>query len=339
MEPSLSSRPWWRRVRLSIRALMVIVLVVGAGLGWFIRRAALQRDAVKAIMAAGGNVRYDFQQHVRPGRPGGTAPGPKWLVALIGVDFFADVTSVSIPGPQSDAILAHVGRLRRLQRLDAPATRVTDAGLAQLSALSELRRLSCSGTLALTDAGLAHLSGLARLESLSIEGPTRIEGAGLARLAGLNRLRFLAIYVESDAGLPSLSRLIGLRKLFISMPIVTDAALAQLSRLTWLEELAFGGETGSDAGMAQLTSLTNLNMLQVYGPWFTDSGLAPMLEMEHLSTFFVSDTTSVTARGLNDLQRQRPSLRLGVNGSGQVSPARLALLRSAVGPGAIRTGP
>ena len=339
MEPSLSRPLWWRRVRFSVRALMVLVLVVGAGLGWFIRHAAVQRDAVKAIVAAGGNVRYDFQQKPAPGRSGGTSPGPKWLVGLLGVDFFADVTSVSIPGPQLDAILAHVGRLRRLERLDAPATRVTDAGLAQLSGLSKLRILSCSGTLGLTDAGLAHLSGLERLESLSIYGPTRIEGAGVTHLASLARLRFLAIRIESEAGLPSLSRLIELRRLFIDMPNVTDAALAQLSRLTWLEELAFGGETGSDAGMAHLTSLTNLNMLQVYGPWFTGNGLEPVLEMDHLSTFFVSDTTSVTARELTELQRQRPSLRLGINGSGQASPARLVLLRSAVASGATRTGP
>lgn len=227
MKRSLSRRPWWRRARLSIRGLMVLVLVIGAGLGWFIRRAAVQRDAAKAIVAAGGSVRYDFQNVGFP-RPGGTCPGPKWLVGLIGVDFFADVISVSMPQPQSDAILAHVGRLRRLERLDARTTRVTDAGLAQLRGLSELRSLSCSGTPALTDAGLAHLSGLGRLESLSIEGPTRIEGPGLAHLASLNRLRGLLIHIESEAGLPSLSRLVGLRKLSIDMPNVTDTALAQL---------------------------------------------------------------------------------------------------------------
>jgi hypothetical protein len=320
---------------------MVLVLVVGGGLGWFIHRATVQRDAVKAIVAAGGNVKYDFQQNAGSLNPSGTAPGPKWLVDLLGVDFFADVTSVTIATPQTDAILAHVGQLRRLERLDARSMRVTDAGLAHLGGLSGLRSLSCLGTPELTDAGLAHLAGLERLEALVIDGPTRIEGPGLAHLAGLNRLRFLVIFVhtKNDAGLPSLSRLTGLRKLFISMTKVTDAALAQLARLTWLEELAFGGETGSDAGMDQFISLTNLEILQVYGPWFTDAGLAPVSEMDHLSSFFVSDTTSVTAGGLNHLQRQRPALRIGVNGSGRVSRARLDLLRSAVGPGATLTGP
>ncbi len=142
---------------------MVLVLIVGAGLGWFIRRAAVQRDAVKAIIAAGGSVRYDYQlvgPHVGPSHPDGSLPGPKWLVGLIGVDFFANVTDVSIQEPQSDAILAHVGRLRRLKQISAGATRVTDAGLAHLAGLSELRMLSFSGTPGLTDAGLAHLASL-----------------------------------------------------------------------------------------------------------------------------------------------------------------------------------
>jgi hypothetical protein len=80
-------------------------------------------------------------------------------------------------------------------------------------------------------------------------------------------------------------------------------------------------------------------MLQVYGPWFTDTGLAPVSEMGHLSTFFVSDETSVTGGGLSHLQQQRPTLRIGVNGSGRVARARLDLLRGAIEPGAIRTGP
>src|SRR5262249_38890266 len=155
--PPLCRRPRWWQLRLSVRALMVLILVVGGGLGWFIRRATVQRDAVKAITAAGGNVVYDFQQNAARFSPSATppAPGPKWLVGLLGVDFFADVTSVTIRTPQTDAILAHVGRLRRLERLDARSTRVTDAGLARLAGLSELRGLSCSGTPGLTDAGLA----------------------------------------------------------------------------------------------------------------------------------------------------------------------------------------
>jgi hypothetical protein len=318
---------------------MVLVLVVGGGLGWFIHRASVQRHAVKAIMAAGGKVNYDFQQYTRPINGKGKPSAPQWLVDLLGIDYFVNVTSVTFETQQTEAILAHVGRLHRLEGLNASLTPVTDAGLAHLGGLSELRALACLGTPGLTDAGLTHLARLERLEALSIDGPTRIEGPGLAHLASLPRLRLLSIHIKTDVGLLELSQLTGLRKLFISTAKVTDATLAQLSRLTWLEELAFGGETGSDAGLAHLKALTNLKMLQLHGPWFTDAGLAPLSEMDHLSTFFVADTTSVTADGLNNLQQQRPALRIGVNGSGQVPKARLDNLRSAVGPDAIPTRP
>jgi hypothetical protein len=49
-----SPHAWRRRLRLSVRGLMVVVLVTGGGLGWVIHRAQVQRDAVAAIKHAGG---------------------------------------------------------------------------------------------------------------------------------------------------------------------------------------------------------------------------------------------------------------------------------------------
>ncbi len=43
------ARPWRRFVRLSVRGLIVLVLVIGAGLGWMVRQAHIQREAVAAI--------------------------------------------------------------------------------------------------------------------------------------------------------------------------------------------------------------------------------------------------------------------------------------------------
>jgi hypothetical protein len=344
MEQPVSRRPWWRRLRLSVRFLMVLVLIVGGSLGWFIHRATVQRDAVRAIEAAGGTVRYDFQQSpsfLTQSKP----PGPKWLIHLIGIDFFADVTSVSFrtspwnavvyAPPQTDAILADIGRLPRLERLDAKSVRVTDAGMAHLAGLTKLRSLVIEGTPGLTDAGLAHLAALEQLESLWIEGTMSIEGPGLAHLGGLKRLEFLMLDIKNHNGMDGLSKLTGLKKLFLGVANVTEEASAQLSRLTWLKNLSLGGESGSNSGLAHLKALRNLEALNLHGPWVTDAAMVPVTKMENLKTFTVADDTSVTPGGLYDLQKQRPALDMGINGTGLVPKAHLDLLRRSVGPGAV----
>jgi hypothetical protein len=56
-----AAHTWRRFLRFSVRGLIVFVIVVGAGLGWFVRQAHVQRDAVAAIEEAGGSVRYDWE--------------------------------------------------------------------------------------------------------------------------------------------------------------------------------------------------------------------------------------------------------------------------------------
>jgi hypothetical protein len=51
----------FKSVRLTVRALMALVLLIAAGLGWAAYRARLQRDAVAAIVKAGGKVFYEGQ--------------------------------------------------------------------------------------------------------------------------------------------------------------------------------------------------------------------------------------------------------------------------------------
>jgi hypothetical protein len=55
------SPAWKRFLRFRMRGLLVFVMVIGAGLGWIVRDAHVQRDAVAAIQAAGGKVMYDWE--------------------------------------------------------------------------------------------------------------------------------------------------------------------------------------------------------------------------------------------------------------------------------------
>jgi hypothetical protein len=153
--------PWRKYLRFSVRGLIVLVLVVGAGLGWIVHRADVQRDAVAAILKTGGVVSYDWDRRDGAWISGAKPRAPSWLVDLVGVDYFGHAAYVGFPlhprAAATDATLAEVGRLTRLQRLDLCSSPVTDAGLVHLKGLTKLRYLDLAGT-QVTDAGVRELS-------------------------------------------------------------------------------------------------------------------------------------------------------------------------------------
>lgn len=161
---------------------MALVLVLGGGYGWVVHQAQEQRDGVAAIKKAGGDVVYDWQrQLVREPGPW----GPRWLVDWIGVDYFGNVVEVFLAGTRiqgAEEALAHIGHLRRLEALWLAPPTMTDAGLAQLEGLTNLKlmNISLSGT-RVTDTGLVHLKGLECLEGLDLRG-TSVTDAGVSEL-------------------------------------------------------------------------------------------------------------------------------------------------------------
>lgn len=68
----------------------------------------------------------------------------------------------------------------RLAVLQFRSTKITDAGLAHLKALTQLRSVSLENA-AITDAGLAHLKALTQLQELYLKG-TKVTGAGIQAL-------------------------------------------------------------------------------------------------------------------------------------------------------------
>src|SRR5262249_21458981 len=98
-----------------------------------------------------------------------------------------------------------VGRPRRMH--------ITDAGLAYLQKLTQLKELSLYGT-EITDEGLVHLAPLQQLTSLDLDG-TQV----------------------SDAGLRHLTSLKNLKALHLDQTQITDQGLLQLHDLTKLSDL------------------------------------------------------------------------------------------------------
>jgi len=211
-QPQSYSRWWHRYLRFSMRGLIVLVLVTGGGLGWFVRSARDQYAAVKAIEAARGNVSYQWEWKNGRYIPDGAPWWPKWLSDRIGIEYLASVTCVQFFFNCTDKELVHLGRLNQVDTLSLPGTRITDAGLAHLEGLSRLHTLNLWGN-QVTDAGLVHLRGLSRLSWLCLD-QTAISDVGLKQLASLRNLETLSVERTrvTEAGVKELQRALpGLR--------------------------------------------------------------------------------------------------------------------------------
>jgi hypothetical protein len=166
-------RPWWSYVRFSLRGLIVLVLVFGGWLGWLVRTAHVQRDAVAAIRKAGGSVTYDWAWKDGQPIPNGRPWAPRWLVDWLGADYFGSVICVSDGTSEwSDADLVPIGHLGRLEKLALNSRRLTGTGLAHLKGLTNLQSLNLYDS-QVGDAGLVFLEGLTQLRSLFSNWPGR----------------------------------------------------------------------------------------------------------------------------------------------------------------------
>jgi Leucine-rich repeat (LRR) protein len=236
--------------------------MIGGGLGWLVRSAQIQRDAVAAIVTAGGSVKYDWEWNngddIRDGKPW----APRWLVDLIGVDYFGHVTSVQrftsgmhggaqVGRKADESTVAAVARLTGLQELDLSG-HADDAGMVHLKGLTQLTRLFLHGS-QVSDAGLEHLAGLTKISDLGL-GATQVTDAGLTNFKGLTKLDIVDLRDTqvSDPGLMHLGALASLSGLDLRRTKVTDAGLTHLKSLMKLRFLVLEDTRVTDAAIESL---------------------------------------------------------------------------------------
>src|SRR4051812_45753588 len=192
MPQETTSRP--RATRLSLKAAMLVILLLACLLGWVVREAQTQRDAVAAIEAEGrgdgSRGQAQYAAHFEQG-PRALPAWRRWIGDRLGIDYVDHVIAVFLEYRDFDlsSELSHVGRLKGLEELYLTCSQVTDEGLANIDSLHSLRKLDLSST-EVTDRGMAHLEGLRRLESLMLS-QTRVGDAGLAHLENLRHLQNL----------------------------------------------------------------------------------------------------------------------------------------------------
>jgi hypothetical protein len=205
-----------------------------------------------AIERAGGKVWYDWQFKDGLRIANGNPWAPKWLVGLLGVHYFDNVTMVHyLPRKATDLDMAQLGNLSQIDTLVVDLTDVSDAGLAQLERLRNLRWLTisthppCS-----TDELLRRLKVLPHLRGLNLDR-SDVTDAGLRHLKGLIHLELLGL---EGTGL-------------------TDDDIIYLNGLTSLRHLYLDGTRISDKGLVDLEHLVNLKSLRLKGTSVSGSGV------------------------------------------------------------------
>lgn len=314
----LSTNRSRRRIRfsLSTRTFAIVVLIVGAWLGWRMRQAREQRAAVAQIFWNGGRVLYDYQYRNGKTINGGKPWLPKAAYNLAGEDFFHDVTTVSyltggydVDGKQKTIreLLEPLRLLTGPERLvlwASPAVREMDE-LVQLRNLHGLWIVDYRAG----DEGAAYISRMPALKNLRLS-PTPGLGevlthrgiADLAKLTGLESLD-LGRYVVGNEDWMSLKDLTSLRELSVDAEPGSLAALKEFPRL---RSLSLNDTELTAADMTIITSLPNLEEFEWLKPMSDDEvrSIAQHRGLRRLSL----GASYISGRGLGEL-RNLPRLR------------------------------
>ena len=175
--------------------------------------------------------------------------------------------------------------LAGLEELDLRGAALSDADLALLAPLTNLRVLGLRGT-PVTDAGLAHLSGLA-LTSLDLRG-TAVTSFGMARLPSAT---LEALHLTD-------SKVLG-NELYL-LPGMPHLAVLKLNRLQELD----------DASIESLGAFPNLRHVELDGTRVTAQGLRRLFELNPDLKRIELRGVPVSEEALSELRAQHPSCEL-----------------------------
>ena len=294
---SRTHRRWWN---LSLRALMILVLIVGGGLGWQARRASIQRRAVAELKAAGGAVMMTNEMvgenrwidpHFSPWAPG-------WLRRVVGDEPFQEVGGIIINGrPEkaavSDATIAAIASCDRLEMLNIYHKPLTDDQLARFGGLTRLKSVCLLDT-KVTIPALERFGRLPNLDSLVFR-PDHEEPAAaiIPRVATITRLKHLELNrlkPTLPGDLEPLRDLPNLEHLRIFEAPTDEACLEPIAALSQLKILDLRNTRVTDAGFRRLAGLSHLEQLLIDGRDLTDEGLATLACWPRLQNLHLRDS-------------------------------------------------
>lgn len=173
-----------------------------------------------------------------------------------------------------------------LVELTLSNTKITDAGLDNLTKLKKLKKLRLSRTV-ITDKGMWALAKCERIEDLDLS-QTEIGDFGVRELTALPRLKHLNLYLTkvTDSGLDAFKK--------------GDHRSA--AKITWLN---LDKCPITDDGIPKLSSLVNLEWLHLGGTALTDAGLEELAKLKSLKEVIITKTET-TPEGVERLRAALP---------------------------------
>ena len=309
------------RFRFGLRALMLLVLVVGVGLGWPIHLARQQRKAVALVTSQGGTVLYNYQfSNGRP-TPGGKHSTPAWLGSLLGLDCFEKVRVVVLSDKTTDSDMEVIGSLRGVEELSVGACpQVSDTGIQQLKGWTNLKGLKLFGK-NLTSACTSILPGMNQLTSLTLS--EKFGDSALANIEWLTQLQTLELNQGvTDEGMSHLRPLANLKELVLSRCQIKGTGLKYLEGMSQLRELKLDGSVITS--LEALPALPGLERLSLNKAVLASPAMAPVAKQSKLK-FLDLTQIKVGAEGLSELS-QLGSLEMLFFMENSVNPESAAAL-------------
>jgi hypothetical protein len=200
--PNARSRKY---LRMSLRTMMVLVLILAVLLGWRVNKARQQTKAVAVVKSHGGWVHYDYEFVGGKLTPGREPWAPHWLRKILGDELFQEIEYVSLVYDDStgtrhdnknvstcDDVLAQLASQPGINQLLLHGTQATDEGLKHVGKMATLEALFIWDATSITDAGVAHLAGLKNLKKIHISR-SRITDESLVLMSSLPRIEELSL--------------------------------------------------------------------------------------------------------------------------------------------------
>lgn len=332
-----------RGLAMSLRAMMLVVLLVAVWTGWQVNRARAVRRSVRAIQEYGGSVVFE-SPFDKSGKWMSRIHPPKWLYHKLGEEFFSSVTSVKIDRKSGKRSLSDVVNFLinfpELRELDIGGVYVIDADIEVIGRMSRLEKLfiaEASETIALsnwqatqgslakptsfTPRGMRHLAKLKKLKSLLLLTRDAIDESVLEELARLPELRSLGLRLveldDSEAQALGRFRQLDTLMLDVGLNTVIDPEGGRLKRgpkhplpiASWSEmtSLSLWGVEVNSEEMKAISRLKKLQCLTLANSKIDDAKLAALRDARGLK-LLVLFGHSCTPQAIGALKKAVPGL-------------------------------